>query len=730
MKSFSSFMRPTACLLLMPLGIFFLNAQEDPPEMDQLKIFHFHHGYYDNAVDTAGNVLFDEDWSVLFRLEECGCFLGIRMLEESTKEQTAFYDGVPAEYALLSPDGRKDISSCSEIGSVRGKHITVRTPGGWGVMDCKGNWILEPGLEEAPILYDGHILIPEHRTDSVSGPRPVERLYVGLADYSGKVLLPARYSDILALDWWSATHFILTRGDRSSLVNGNAETVIPMGRYYIYPSLAEESVWVLSDSAQKVYRPDPDEWTTGDPQEFTRGWYGCTEGFSIEVIDNVYRSAAWKSPDGSILIPASPDDVRMSFKHPYLRIRKDGRYGVVTRSGKTVVPCIYDNIYRAPMPDNPESSWVRCVFEGTLSVELNGGWGLVDTAGNYLTHLIYDELQGTSEGIVAAKTGGKTGFIDVHGNRIIPFVFDWTNEPWENGIGTAYLGGSTVLVNRSGRILVSELGPEGPASVEMLSNRESPTPLEIRLGEILDEAGDSKEEVKWVNLMDGGLTSLPKEVLEFGNLEILDLPNNFISGIPYRMGGFKNLEFVDLSGNIFRDFPVELLDIKALSVLLLEGNVMESIPAAVFTHPGMSEIHLAGNRIGSLPDPPARNKTLESLGLEGNLIKSIPPSITNLAGLKYLYLSDNRIGELPPEIGRMRSLVSLLLGGNQLEALPEDLSGMKSLHTIDLSNNRLKSIPESLLRLPSLSRVILKGNPVPAGEISRIMELRPDLTVE
>ncbi len=731
MKSFSLSLRQTACLLLMlMLSLSYSEAQQNRGSQDHMKIFHFHNAYYDNVIDTAGNILFDENWSILMRAEECGKFLGIRMVNDTSGDHPSQFDGLPAEFALLSPDGSKTILPYREIGGIHEEYMAARTDEGWGVVDCAKKWIIQPSLGAAPLLYDKHILITEYVVDTASEDYPSIRRYLGLADYSGRMLAPAEYTAAYALDWWEKTYFVLMKNAFSSLVDDMGQVVIPPGKYYIFPSISDESVWVISESMRKVYYPATDEWITENPDVLTRGLFGCQDGLSIDLDEDGYDWMTWKNPDGSIRLYASPDHMRVSFAHPFLRIRKYDKYGVVTRAGRVLLPCIYDNIFQSYPPSYAESYWNQCVFDGTLSVELNGAWGLVDTSGNYLTHMIYDGLQGASEGIVAAEVGGKTGFIDVHGNKIIPFVFDWTDEPWEHGIGKAYLMESPFLMNRQGRILACETGAEGTVTMEMLGDREPLTSLEERFRDLLDEVGGLPDEVAWVNLMDAGLTSVPQQIKRFRNLENLDLTNNYISRIHFELAVFKDLEFIDLSYNLFEEFPQELLDIPALSILLMEENSLGQLPPALFTHPNLTEIHLAGNRIKAFPELPSRNKNIESLNLQNNLIDSLPPSIGNLAALKYLHLSGNQIRELPPEIGRMKNLVFLVLDGNQLEHLPQDLSGLKSLHTINLSNNRLSTIPESLLGLKSLNRIQIKGNPIPEEEINRILESRPDLTID
>ncbi|MCK4746384.1 MAG: WG repeat-containing protein, partial [Bacteroidales bacterium] len=224
----------------------------------------------------------------------------------------------------------------------------------------------------------------------------------------------------------------------------------------------------------------------------------------------------------------------------------------------------YDNIYQTHLPDHVESYWDQCVFEGIISVQLNGAWGLIDTNGNYRSHIIYDGLQGVSEGIVAAEVGGKTGFIDIRGGKLIPFVFDWTDKPWKNGFGTAYLIESELVLNRQGKIIASELGTEGPSSVDDLKDLESLTRLDLWFRYTMEDYGGSFDEMEFVDWMEMGLTSIPDQVSQFPNMMELNLRGNYLSSIDYDLTGFRNLESLDLSNNPLKGFPTRILEIPSL----------------------------------------------------------------------------------------------------------------------------------------------------------------------
>jgi len=728
MKSLFFPLREAALLVLLSSFLSISNAQQ--VSYDCLSIIDYYKDYYDNVVDTSGNILFDEQWNVIMRLPVYEKFLGIKFLSDAQPGYKPTYDAVPSEFALLSPDGTKIVLEYEDIADLHRGPLSVKTDEGWRIIDRENNWMCDQVFKMAPIVLGNYIIFTE--PDSISKEDNYQWYGSdwGLMDFSGNILAPAGYSGIWAFDWWEEIHFVLMEGDSCSLIDSNGAEVIPMGNHYIYPSLVDESAWVLSPDGNKVFYPARNKWITGQVKDIYTGLYGCNSGFELLDQEEGYPFANWFCRDQQFRIYNDPESVKQSYKHPYLRIEKDGKFGVISKSGKTILPCIYDNIYDRYSQDWNEHSQRQCVFEGMISVEFDGAWGLIDTSGRYHTHLIYEELQGVSEGIAAAKVKGKSGFIDINGKTIVPFVFDRTNLPWKYGAGRAQLGGSEFLVNRSGKIIASQLGEEEPGSIQDLRNQETFTDLDEWLQYFEEDYEMVPEEENWVNVVGMGLTYIPDLVDNFPNMQYLDMPDNYISYIGRDLTAFPKLEQIELSGNQFTEFPMELLEISGLKHLSIGLNKIREIPARLFQHPNLAEFNIPENSLESIPEIPSPNKKLLSLGLDDNAIRSIPSSITNLKKLQHLYLGGNMITELPPEIAWMKKLRILELQGNKLKNLPDDLSGLKSLVYIDISNNQISSIPESLLKLPKLRRIFLKGNPISEEEIDRIMNIRPDLEID
>lgn len=84
-------------------------------------------------------------------------------------------------------------------------------------------------------------------------------------------------------------------------------------------------------------------------------------------------------------------------------------------------------------------------------------------------------------------------------------------------------------------------------------------------------AAGAADFVTEVHLDGAGLKEFPDEILQFRNLEILDLSRCSIWEIPDKVGSFENLKELLLYGNPVRKLPDSILELDHLQVLGLSG---------------------------------------------------------------------------------------------------------------------------------------------------------------
>ncbi|KAK8482178.1 hypothetical protein V6N11_024314 [Hibiscus sabdariffa] len=321
--------------------------------------------------------------------------------------------------------------------------------------------------------------------------------------------------------------------------------------------------------------------------------------------------------------------------------------------------------------------------------------------GNNALSMVPDELGSLS----------RLGTLDLHSNQLKEYP-----------VGACKLSLSVLDLSNNSLIgLPAELGKMTTLRKLLLSGNPlrtlrsslvtGPTPALLRyLRSRLSEAEDSeakspaKEEVitmatrlsltsKELSLEGMGLSAVPSEAWESGEILKLNLAKNSIQELPVELSSCLSLQTLILSRNNIKDWPVAILkSLPNLSCLKLDNNPLRQIPSDGFQAIPMLQILDISGNAGSLPENPA---------------------FSNLQHLKELYLRRMQLREVPSEIMSLPQLQILGLSQNSLQSIPEGLKNLTSLTELDLSDNNISSLPPELgLLEPSLQVLRLDGNPL------------------
>lgn len=123
---------------------------------------------------------------------------------------------------------------------------------------------------------------------------------------------------------------------------------------------------------------------------------------------------------------------------------KSFKYGYIDEEGKVIVEPKYD--YADYASENQD---------GYYRVKIGDKWGMINSKGDNVIKVDYEELSDFSEGLAAAKLNGKYGYIDMKGNTIISFQFDQANNFSE---GKALVNSrDREIIDKEGKVLAKNL---------------------------------------------------------------------------------------------------------------------------------------------------------------------------------------------------------------------------------------------------------------------------------
>lgn len=195
-----------------------------------------------------------------------------------------------------------------------------------------------------------------------------------------------------------------------------------------------------------------------------------------------------------------------------------------------------------------------------------------------------------------------------------------------------------------------------------------------------------------------------------GNLEVLDLGNNQLTGVPVEFSNETNypLRSLILSNNqIVGTVPASIAHLSNLTTMRLDDNSMDgTIPAQLFMTP-LRELWLHNNQFsGEISNQIGAALELTDLRLFANQLNStLPESLYQLTNLVHLDAGDQGFtGTLSPLIGDIMNLEYLSLRNNKLTGtIPDVLGNISTLGKppAKISKSHLPQILTSLVPLYS-----------------------------
>jgi hypothetical protein len=147
-----------------------------------------------------------------------------------------------------------------------------------------------------------------------------------------------------------------------------------------------------------------------------------------------------KATTGQVAIPLKYDDIGRTMEGK-IPVKLKGKWGVINRNGKEVLPFNYDDI------DLKEEG------PGLYFVKLNQKCGVINTGGNPVVPLIYDEIGFfVNEGFIFVRLKNKWGLFNFQGQELASPKFD-DYRPFSNGRAEVKENGRTYYIDTNGKEL-------------------------------------------------------------------------------------------------------------------------------------------------------------------------------------------------------------------------------------------------------------------------------------
>ncbi|KAK2536420.1 Rsu1 [Columba guinea] len=179
------------------------------------------------------------------------------------------------------------------------------------------------------------------------------------------------------------------------------------------------------------------------------------------------------------------------------------------------------------------------------------------------------------------------------------------------------------------------------------------------------------------------------DMCDRGISNMLDVPGLFT---------LSHITQLVLSHNKLTTVPANIADLRNIEVLNFFNNQIEELPTQISSLQKLKHLNLGMNRLNTLPRGFGSLPALEVLDLTYNNLNenSLPGNFFYLTTLRALYLSDNDFEILPPDIGKLTKLQILSLRDNDLISLPKEIGELTQLKELHIQGNRLTVLPPEL----------------------------------
>ena len=241
-----------------------------------------------------------------------------------------------------------------------------------------------------------------------------------------------------------------------------------------------------------------------------------------------------------------------------------------------------------------------------------------------------------------------------------------------------------------------------------------------------------------INLTNNNLAgSIPYEIENLTNLEVLDLGNNQLTGsIPAGIYNLSSLSELSLYFNELTDtIPTTISNLSNLEVLkIYNNNLHGKIPSEIGSLVNLKELGLGMDDLsGTMPSSIGSLTNLEILAIWNcNVSGEIPSEIWNLTNLRFIYLQQNQLeGTIPEQVGNLVNLHTLSLFNNQFSGpIPERIGNLTNLQLLDVGSNQLTGpLPPEIGNLTNLQVAYFQNNqfigeiPSTIGKLNQTTEL-------
>ncbi|KAF5029099.1 WG containing repeat protein [anaerobic digester metagenome] len=260
----------------------------------------------------------------------------------------------------------------------------------------------DEGIVVLPVIYDQLYKMPNEDFYRLSRNK-----LIGLAEKSGKIILPCEYEEIG--QFWRDKNIALIRRDTMyGVIDSNFKIIIPCEYELIQFDL------------------------TGNLIFKKNGFFGL-----MDLKTNILIPALYQQSNGFRQIMYTKDP------NPYSMVMRDSLYGYINQKGKEVIPCKYKHLGYE-------------IHNNRVFYQENNKYGFLDTTGKVVVAPVYDRVFDFIIDVTAVQKGEKWALINDKGKLVTEFIYDMiVGHTWyDQQFVVVYQNNKCGVIDKKGKLVL------------------------------------------------------------------------------------------------------------------------------------------------------------------------------------------------------------------------------------------------------------------------------------
>ena len=253
----------------------------------------------------------------------------------------------------------------------------------------------------------------------------------GLIDLTEKKIIPLEYDELGWLNGIPKITFIAAKGKKYGIMGIDGKIIVPF--QYDLIKRANDDLLIAAKAGKKgLLKLDG---TPLLPFEYDE----INSEFNYLLVKKANKYGVVSSA-GKLVLPAEYDTLSLAIiaddKNNYFRVgTKNGKKGITDIiSGKPSIDFIYDDLIYVSKDEYTS----RESFNNRIVAVKDGKYGIVERYGRVMVPCVYEDVQDLNEYLAIARKNGKYGVVDNNNNAVLPFEYEMVSH--KGGLIIAYKG--------------------------------------------------------------------------------------------------------------------------------------------------------------------------------------------------------------------------------------------------------------------------------------------------